>query len=207
MGLARVFASLGAAALIEGGQTMNPSTQEILESFENLSSDKIIILPNNKNILLAANQAAELTVKKVAVIPSLSIPQGVAAMLALDPNGQFEQVIDAMTSALDEVQSGALTIATRSVEIEGIHCAEGQVIGLLNGRLAVSGNDLAECLDSMLAKSVGEESELITLYYGTDLSAMQANQLADRVRESWPNQEVELVEGGQPHYQIILSVE
>lgn len=207
MGIARVFASLGAASLIEGGQTMNPSTQEILESFENLSTDQIIVLPNNKNILLAANQAAELTVKNVAVIPSVSIPQGVAAMLALDPNGRFEDVVGAMTSSLDEVQSAALTIATRSVEIDGIHCAEGQVIGLLNGRLSVSSNDLTECLEGILKKSVGEDAELITLYYGADLTAMQANQLADRVRERWPNQEVELVEGGQPHYQIILSVE
>jgi DAK2 domain fusion protein YloV len=207
MGIARVFASLGAAALIEGGQTMNPSTQEILESFENLSTDKIIILPNNKNILLAANQAAELTVKNVAVIPSVSIPQGVAAMLAIDPNGQFDQVVDSMANSLDEVQSAALTIATRSVEIDGIHCAEGQVIGLLNGRLSVSSNDLTDGLEGILAKSVSEDAELITMYYGADLSAMQANQLADRVRERWPNQEVELVEGGQPHYQIILSVE
>jgi DAK2 domain fusion protein YloV len=207
MGIARVFASLGAAALIEGGQTMNPSTQEILESFENLSTDKIILLPNNKNILLAANQAAELTVKNVAVIPSVSIPQGVAAMLALVPDGQFDHVVDAMTKSLDDVQSAALTIATRSVEIDGIHCAEGQVIGLLNGRLSVSSNDLTECLDGILAKSVNEDAELITIYYGADLNAMQANQLADRVRERWPNQEVELVEGGQPHYQIILSVE
>jgi DAK2 domain fusion protein YloV len=207
MGIARVFASLGAAALIEGGQTMNPSTQEILESFENLSTDKIIILPNNKNILLAANQAAELTVKNVAVIPSVSIPQGVAAMLAIDPNGQFDQVVDSMANSLDEVQSAALTIATRSVEIDGIHCAEGQVIGLLNGRLSVSSNDLTDGLERILAKSVSEDAELITMYYGADLSAMQANQLADRVRERWPNQEVELVEGGQPHYQIILSVE
>jgi DAK2 domain fusion protein YloV len=207
MGIARVFASLGAAALIEGGQTMNPSTQEILESFENLPSNKIIIMPNNKNIVLAANQAVELTVKNVAVIPTVSIPQGVAAMLALDPDGEFDRVIDAMTTALDDVQSGALTVATRSVEIDGIHCAEGQVIGLLNGRLAVSGNDLPECLSGMLTKSVTEDAELITLYYGADLSAMQANQLADQVRDQWPNQEVELVEGGQPHYQIILSVE
>lgn len=207
MGIARVFASLGAAALIEGGQTMNPSTQEILESFKNLPCDQIILLPNNKNIILAANQATELSVKKIAVIPTVSIPQGVSAMLALDPDGDFESVVEAMTSSLDEIQSAALTVATRSVEIDGIHCAEGQVIGLLNGRLAVAGNDVAECLYDLLSKAVSEEAELITLYYGADLTAMQANKLADRVREQWPNQEVELVEGGQPHYQFILSVE
>lgn len=207
MGIARIFASLGAAGLIEGGQTMNPSTQEILGSFKNIPCDQIILLPNNKNIILAANQAAELTVKNVAVIPTVSIPQGVSAMLALDPEGDFDSVVDAMTSSLDEVKSAAVTIATRSVEIEGVHCAEGQVIGLLNGRLSVSGNNLVDCLFDLLSKAVTEESELITLYYGADLTAIQANQLADRVREQWPNQEVELVEGGQPHYQFILSVE
>jgi DAK2 domain fusion protein YloV len=207
MGIAHVFASLGAAALIEGGQTMNPSTQEILDSFENLPTEKIIILPNNKNIVLAANQAADLTVKKITVIPTVSIPQGVAAMLALDPEGDFDEVVDAMTASQEEVQSASLTIATRSVEIDGIQCAEGQVIGLLNGRLTVSGNDLGDCLFNILKKSNIDDAELVTIYYGADLSAMHANQLVDRVRERWPNQEVELVDGGQPHYQIILSVE
>jgi len=206
-GIARAFASLGAAALIEGGQTMNPSTQEILDAFENLPTDKIIVLPNNKNIVLAANQAAELTVKEVAVVPSVSIPQGVAAMLALNPDGDHAEMVRAMSDTLADVQSAELTVATRSVEIDGVNCSEGQVIGLLNGKLAVSGDDLGDCLIKTLEMCHPENEELITLYYGADLSAINANQLADRVRERWPNQEIELVDGGQPHYQIILSVE
>lgn len=207
MGIARTLASLGAAALIEGGQTMNPSTQEILDAFENLPTDKIIILPNNKNIVLAANQAAKLTVKEVAVVPSVSIPQGIAAMLALDPDGDFAEVVRAMSDSLADIQSAELTVATRSVEIDGVNCSEGQAIGLLNGKLAVSGDDLGECLIKILEMSYPENAELITLFYGADLSTINANQLADRVRERWPNQEIELVDGGQPHYQIILSVE
>lgn len=207
MGIARTLASLGAAALIEGGQTMNPSTQEILDAFENLPTDKIIILPNNKNIVLAANQAAKLTVKEVAVVPSVSIPQGIAAMLALDPDGDFAEVVRAMSDSLADIQSAELTVATRSVEIDGVNCSEGQAIGLLNGKLAVSGDDLGECLIKILEMIYPENAELITLFYGADLSTINANQLADRVRERWPNQEIELVDGGQPHYQIILSVE
>jgi DAK2 domain fusion protein YloV len=207
IGLARVFASLGAAAIVEGGQTMNPSTQEILDCIENLPTDKIIILPNNKNIILAAQQAADITIKDVVVIPAVSIPQGVSAMLYLEPDGDFSKVVENMKSALEDIQSGELTIATRSVEIDGVAVKQGQVIGLLNGKLAISGDDLTESLIEMLAMADVEQSELITLYYGEDLSIMHANKIADVVRERWPALEVELIEGGQPHYQIIFSVE
>jgi DAK2 domain fusion protein YloV len=207
IGLARVFASLGAAAIVEGGQTMNPSTQEILDAIENLPTDKIIILPNNKNIILAAQQAADVTIKDVVVIPAVSIPQGVSAMLYLEPDGEFSKVIENMRSALGDIQSGELTIATRSVEIDGVAVKQGQVIGLLNGKLAVSGDDLTESLLEMIAMTDVDHSELITLYYGEELSIMLANRIADVVRERWPSLEVELVEGGQPHYQIIFSVE
>jgi DAK2 domain fusion protein YloV len=206
-GLARVFASLGAAAIVEGGQTMNPSTQEILDAIENLPTDKVIILPNNKNIILAAQQAADLTIKTITVIPAISIPQGVSAMLYLEPEGDYSKVIENMHSAIGEIQSGELTVATRSVEIDGVAVKEGQVIGLLNGKLAVSGNDISESLIKMLAMTDADQAELITLYFGEDLSIMLANRIADLVRERWPNLEVELVEGGQPHYQIIFSVE
>jgi DAK2 domain fusion protein YloV len=206
-GLARVFASLGAAAIVEGGQTMNPSTQEILDAIENLPTDKVIILPNNKNIILAAQQAADHTIKNVTVIPAVSIPQGVSAMLYLEPDGEYSKVTENMQSSLGEIHSGELTIATRSVEIDGVAVQEGQVIGLLNGKLAISGNDISETLIKMLDMTDSEQAELVTLYYGEDLSIMLANKIADLVRERWPNLEVELIEGGQPHYQIIFSVE
>jgi len=207
LGFARVFASLGAAAIVEGGQTMNPSTQEIHDAIKDLPTDKVIILPNNKNIILAAQQAADFTLKNAIVIPAISIPQGITAMLQLEPDGDLSKIIENMRTAIEEVQSGELTIATRSVEIDDVAVKEGQVIGLLNGKLAVSGDDLSECLIQMLKMSDADHAELITLYYGEDLSIMQANKIADVVRECWPNLEVELVEGGQPHYLIIFSVE
>lgn len=207
MGLARVFASLGVSGIIEGGQTMNPSTQEILSSFEDLPTDKVILLPNNKNILLAANQASELTVKNVSVIPSVSIPQGIAAMFAWEPNGEFSTISENMAKALEDVQTAEITTATRSVEIDGVTCETGQVIGLLNGKLASSGDSLAEVLMEVLKLAEADSRELITLYYGEDLSAMDANQLSDVVRKAYTEQELEVHEGGQPHYQLILSIE
>jgi DAK2 domain fusion protein YloV len=207
MGIARIFASLGAAGIIEGGQTMNPSTQEILASFENLPTDKVILLPNNKNIILAAKQAAELTVKRVAVLPSVSVPQGIAAMFSWEPNGDFEQVVQAMTQALGEVHFVEITTATRSVEIDGVDVKEGQTIGLLDGKLACSGDDLEQVLWSALDQGQASEAELITLYYGADLNSTSAHQLADLIRDRYTQQEVEVLEGGQPHYQLILSIE
>jgi len=207
MGIARVFASLGVAMIVEGGQTMNPSTEEILNAFENLPTDKIVILPNNKNVLMTARQALDLTAKHVAVVPSKSVPQGIAAMLALTPDGDFETSVATMTKALNTVKTGEVTVATRSVEMDGVDVKEGQVIGLLNGRLAVAGDDPESVTLEMLAQAGAEEAELVTLYYGADLSVMRANQLADKIRERFPKQEVELIEGGQPHYQLIFSVE
>ncbi|KPK95311.1 MAG: hypothetical protein AMJ88_01360 [Anaerolineae bacterium SM23_ 63] len=207
LGIARVFASLGVAALVEGGQTMNPSTEEILHSFENLPTDKIIILPNNKNIIMAAQQATELTVKNVAVIPSVSIPQGICAMFALDQGGSFENTVEAMKSSLDDIRTAELTIATRSVEIDGVQVHQGQVICLLDGQLAYAGDNLEEVLLETLKKANVQQAELITLYYGADLTPMQANQFADNLRQRWPQQEVEVIDGGQHHYHLIVSIE
>ena len=206
-GIARVFASLGVTAIVEGGQTMNPSTQEILEAFENLPTDKVIILPNNKNIILAAEQATELTVKQVAVVPSVSVPQGVSALFAFNHEGDFDEIVAAMTNALNDVQFAELTTATRSVEIDGVSVNQGQVICMLNGRLATAGDHLEQVLHETLRQANADQAELITLYYGADFGVMQTNQLADNIRLNWPQQEIEVVEGGQPHYQIILSIE
>jgi len=207
IGLARVFASLGVAGIVEGGQTMNPSTEEILKAFESLPTDKIVVLPNNKNILMTAQQTVGLTAKKVAVVPTRSVPQGIAAMLALAPDADFEATVKAMTEAIHSVRSGEITVATRSVEIDGVAVREGQAIGLLDGKLCCSGEALEAVTLDLLAKAVTEGSELITLYSGSELPPARANRLVDQIREAHPSLEVELVEGGQPHYQLIVSVE
>lgn len=206
-GLARIFGSLGAAAVVSGGQTMNPSTRDILDAFENLPTNKIIILPNNKNIVLAANQAREVTAKEVRVVPSRNVPQGLAAMLHLNPDGDLDKVAEKMTKALESVITGEITVATRSVEIDGVTVKDGEVIALLNGKLAVSTDSVEHACFEFLEKAKAEDYELITLFYGEDMKHAEANHTADLIREKYPNQEIEVQEGGQPHYQFIISIE
>jgi uncharacterized protein len=206
-GIARVFASLGVAAVVEGGQSMNPSTQEILQAFEDLPTDKIIILPNNKNVILTAEATSQLTVKKLAVVPSRTVPQGLSAMLRLIPYGDFDEVVAEMSAALQDVVTGEITTATRSVEIDGVHVTEGQVIALLNSNLVLAASDLKDACLGLLEKAEAENHELITLFYGNGINQEEINHIADTIRAAYPNQEIELQEGGQPHYQFIISIE
>jgi DAK2 domain fusion protein YloV len=206
-GIGRVFASLGVAAIVEGGQTMNPSTQEILHAFENLPTDKIIILPNNKNIILAAKAVTEMTVKKVIVIPSRNVPQGLAAMMRLAPEGDLQEVAKEMIHALDEVETGEITVATRSVEIDGVTVQEGQIIALHNGKLVLAASTLEEACLQLLQNAHADHFELITFFYGANLSRPEVNRIIDLVRSAFPQQEIEVQEGGQPHYLFIIAIE
>jgi dihydroxyacetone kinase-like predicted kinase len=207
IGLSRIFASLGAAAVVEGGQTMNPSTQEILTALENLPTERIIILPNNKNIVMAANQAREVTVKKVEVVPSKSMAQGLAAMLVHDPDGDLQAVAAKMSKALTTVQTGEITIATRAALIDGVQTETGQAIGLLDGRLVTAAESIEQAVLDVLKNAKTGEHELVTMIYGEELSAAQANRIADMVRQAYPRLEVEIQDGGQRHYRFILSIE
>lgn len=206
-GISRVFASLGVAGIVEGGQTMNPSTQEIIHAFENLPTDKIILLPNNKNIILTARAAAELTVKKVAVIPSRSVPQGLAAMMRLIPDGDFDSVVAEMNAALDDVETGEITIATRSVEIDNVQVQEGQIIALHNGKLVLAAKSLEEACLQLLKTAHADHFELITMFYGNNVSKAEVYRIADQIRALYPGQELEVQEGCQPHYQFIFAIE
>ena len=206
-GFSRIFASLGAAAIVEGGQTMNPSTQEILAAFEDLPTDKIIILPNNKNILMAAKSAAEVSVKQVEVIPSVTVPQGLAAMLRLIPGQELADIAKDMNSATKEVESGEITTAVRDVEIDGIEVKKGEIISLHNGKLVGSNKSLKDGCLIFLETAKAEDLELITLFYGENISKEDAEEMAEFIQEKYPDQEIELQYGGQPHYQFIFSIE
>lgn len=206
-GIARVFASLGVAAIIEGGQTMNPSTQQIIAAFENLPTNDVIILPNNKNIILAAEAAAELTVKNVSVIKSRTVPQGLAAMMRMAPDGDFETVSKEMAAAIDDVQTGEITTATRNVEIDGVKVKEGQIIGLLNGKLITSAPTLEQACVDLLDKVGMDDYELITMFYGNNITEKHVEEIAAMLEDKYPEHEVEVQEGGQPHYQFIFSIE
>ncbi|QYK51651.1 MAG: DAK2 domain-containing protein [Anaerolineales bacterium] len=206
-GIARHFADLGVAAIIEGGQTMNPSTADILKSFENLPTDKVVILPNNKNIALAAQSAAELTVKEAIVLPTTSVPQGLAAMLVWDPTGELEPVSEAMRKAAAAVQTGEVTTATRSVELDGVKVKDGQIIGLHNGKLKVAAEDVEKASLSLLKEMKFEDMEVLSIFYGEEVDAQVAESVANTIRQAYPDQEIEVQHGGQPHYQFIFAAE
>ena len=206
-GLARVFRSLGVSAIVHGGQTMNPSTQDLLEAIESLPAEQVILLPNNSNVIMAANQTCALSSKPMAVIPSRSIPQGIAALLAINYQADLEANVAAMTSAMEEIETGEVTSATRSVTINGLEIADGQIIGLHDGELKVTGTTVEEVVQALLEEMNTAQYEIITLYHGEAVSEGDANALADLLQQNWPDQEVEVVPGGQPHYHYILSVE
>ena len=207
-GLARVFKQLGATQLIMGGQTNNPSTQEILEAIQRVPTSRVILLPNNKNIILAAEQAARLaTSQEVIVVPTRSMPQGISALLPYDPKGDLEDVAQAMSDAKDEVVTGEITTATRSVEINGVEVENGQIIGLVDGMLSVSGDNLDTVMEQVLQQMQIDSRELVTLYYGDGVQASNAESMIERLQARYTDQSFELVNGGQPHYHYILSAE
>lgn len=207
IGISRIFTSLGAAAIVSGGQTMNPSTEEILSSFNDLPTDKIIILPNNKNIVLAAQAAASVSEKKVAVIPTKTVPQGISAILRLMPGMNFDAAIEDMRDACEEVETGEVTVATRTVEINGVSVEEGQVIALHNGKLIQSCSTIQDAVNSLLAEVDMDERERVTFFYGQDIEIDEVTEIVNQVQEDFPDHEIEIHEGGQPFYQFIISIE
>jgi len=206
-GLQRVFESLGAGAIVQGGQTMNPSTEELMGAISALSTDKVIVLPNNPNVIPAAQQARQMVDKQVAVIPTKTIPQGISALLAFNYQSDLKTNVDLMERAASQVQTIEVTNAVRSVQISGLKIDEGQFIGLLNGKLIEAGNDLQRVTEILLQRIDMDPYEIITVYWGDSVTQEQADELAAWIAGHYPDKEVELVEGKQPHYQYIISVE
>ncbi len=206
-GLERVFESLGVDAVVPGGQTMNPSTQELLAAIATVPSDKVIVLPNNGNIILAAEQAKSLSDKQVFVVPSKTLPQGIAALLAFNYQASADENAQAMREAIKQVQTVEVTRAVRSVQVNGLSVVEGQLIGLINDTLAAADEDEGALVGTLLERVGAQDYEIVTLYYGQDLPIEHAEALADTIRATYPNLEVEVIDGGQPHYHYIISVE
>jgi uncharacterized protein len=206
-GIARIFASLGVHGIVEGGQTMNPSTEEILKSFENLATDRVIILPNNKNIVLAAETAKTLSVKHVDVIPTINVPQGLHALLSFNSDGNQEEVVASMKHSIMDVDAGEITTATRTVKINNVKVKEGQVIALHNGKLVAASSSTEDAMMELLEKAGVNDKELITLFYGNNIEQPEIDFIVSRIQAKYPAQEVEVHEGGQPYYQFIVSLE
>ncbi len=205
-GLTEVFKSLG-ATVVHGGQTMNPSTKDLLKAAESVMSDKVVILPNNKNIVLTANQVQSLTTKTIKVVPTKTVPEGVAALLAFDYEADLETNTKLMEEAKSAVRSIEVTRAVRSTRLNGQKIKKNQAMGLLNGDLLAVGITPAGVLNETLAKLDLDEAEVITIYYGAGTELAEAEQVSLTICQQHPQLQVEVVKGGQPHYNYIVSVE
>jgi len=206
-GLTDVFTSLGASAIVPGGQTMNPSTKDLLQAVESVPSDKVIILPNNKNIVATANQVHSLTSKTVGVVPTATIPQGVAALLAFDYEANLKTNTQIMKKAISAVRTIEITRATRSTRLGELKIKRKQPIGLLDGELVAAGKNNIDVLNQVLSKLDLGEVEVITIYYGADTKTAEAEQISKSMREQHPQLQIEVVQGSQPHWHYIISIE
>ena len=206
-GLSNVFTSLGATAIVPGGQTMNPSTKDLLQAVEAVPSEKVVILPNNKNIVLTAGQVQSLTKKTIEVVPTTTIPQGVAALLAFDYESDLETNAQSMEQAKSAVKTIEVTRAVRSTRLGGLDIKKRQAIGFLDGDLVAVDDKTDTVLNEVLTRVKLDESEVITIYQGADTKPAEAEQVSAAIREQYPQLQVEVVQGGQPHYNYIVSVE
>jgi DAK2 domain fusion protein YloV len=206
-GFSRIFRDLGAAQVVSGGQAMNPSAAQLLDAARKANAGHTILLPNNSNIVMAANQAAELGEGTVSVVPTKSVPQGIAAMLAFNPDLDEQANVEAMTAALASVQAGEVTTAVRSTTIDGVSVEEGQPIALLDGKLVAVGTTPNEALLNMLDHATIEDGSLVTLYCGAGNPDMNGQEAATAIQLRYSGVEVEVLDGGQPHYQYLVSVE
>ncbi len=206
-GIFKLFNSLGVSNLIKGGQTMNPSTEDILKAIDEANAEKTIILPNNKNIFMAADQAALVSDKNVVVIPSKTISQGLTAMLAFNDQVDLETNKANMTDELDSVKSGQITNAIRDTEIDGVSIKKDDYMGIVDGKIVISIADREEVVLETLRKMIDEESEIVTLIYGESITAEECQGIADRISEEYEELDVEIQEGLQPVYCYLISVE
>ncbi len=206
-GIADVFRNLGVDGLVSGGQTMNPSTQDILEVVNTVPAETVYVLPNNKNIIMAAEQVNALTPKNVIVIPSKTIPQGVTAMLSFNPEGTNEENVEAMTEALAVVDTMQVTYAARNSDFDGYIIHEGDYLAMFGSALFGTGRDIKVLLKSLAEKVRDSGKEYITIYYGSDITEKQAQKTADLFMAVCPDADVNLINGGQPVYYYLISAE
>jgi len=206
-GLADVFMNLGVDQIISGGQTMNPSTQDILEAVNKVPAETVFVLPNNKNIIMAAEQVQALTPKNVVVIPSKTVPQGVTAMLSFNPEGSVEENTEALTEALDTVETMQITYAARNSDFDGYDIHEGDYLALYGKQLFGTSQDIKVLLRSLAEKVRDEGKEFITIYYGADVKEKHAQKAADIFADICPDADVNLLNGGQPVYYYLISAE
>ncbi len=206
-GISEALISLGVTSIVSGGQTMNPSTKELLEAVETAPANQVILLPNNKNIIMAANQVANLTGKTVRVVPTRSIPAALSALTTFNTDQSLDDNVADMIAAMDDSCAVAITRAVRDVDLHGLPVTAGQVIGLVNDELATAGDDELDVVRRTMTAAEVDDPELFTVFVGENVSQDDATSLESLLAETWPNAEIEVHHGGQPHYRFIVSIE
>ena len=206
-GFSRIFRDLGVDCIVEGGQTMNPSIDDILQAIRHVHAETVYVFPNNGNVILAAQQAAELAEETVYVIPTKNVAMGIAAAVAFQPDADGSLNAQRMEEAAQHVKTATITYAVRDSENNGVVIHEGDYIGLSNGKIAYAGEDIDETVDNVMQSLMNDDDELITVYYGSDVTEDEARKVADRISENWPDCDVECLAGGQPLYYYLISVE
>lgn len=206
-GITNIFKDLGVDYVIEGGQTMNPSTQDIMECIAKLNADHIFVLPNNKNIIMSAKQAAEISDKDVRVIPTTSIPQGITCVTMFNSEVEVDENEEALKETIDMVKTGSVTYAVRDTEMDGIQIKEGNMLGLIEGKIKKVGSSYVDVAEEVLSEMVDDESELITILYGSDVSEEEANEFVNKIEEKYEDLDVQCYRGAQQLYYFLMSVE
>ncbi|MGL5870203.1 DAK2 domain-containing protein, partial [Clostridium chrysemydis] len=206
-GITNIFKDLGVDYVIEGGQTMNPSTQDILDCIDKINAENIFVLPNNKNIIMAATQAREISDKNVIVIETKTIPQGITCLSMFNRDADVETNEQELNELIEMVKTGSVTYAVRDTEMDGIEILEGNMLGLVEGKIKEVGEDKFEVAKKVLDNMVSDDSELITIFYGADVSEEEANKFVEEVEEAHEDCDVQLYKGDQPLYYFLMSVE
>ncbi|WLR53471.1 DAK2 domain-containing protein [Mesobacillus subterraneus] len=206
-GIAELFRSIGANAVIEGGQTMNPSTEDIISAIKEVNARKVIILPNNKNIIMAAEQAAEVAEEEVVVIPSKTVPQGMTALLSFNPSAEAGDNKESMTDAMQHVKTGQLTYAVRDTSIDGLEISTGDFMGLADGKIILKDQDKVKAAKDLLDQMLDEDSEILTILKGEDASDEEVDSIVEFVESNYGDVEVEVHNGEQPLYAFIFAIE
>ncbi|MBE7016275.1 MAG: DAK2 domain-containing protein, partial [Ruminococcaceae bacterium] len=202
-----IFKDLGVDVVIEGGQTMNPSTEDILDAISKINAEHIFVFPNNKNIILAAEQARDISEKHIIVVPTRAIPECVSAMLAFSPDKAWEENEKKLNKAVSGVKCGQMTFAVRDTNIDGIEIKTDDILGLVGSKIEVVGKDVKETLLELCDKLCDDDTEFVTLYYGNDVTEEDANEVAEIIEDRLDEVEVSVKYGGQPLYYYIISAE
>ena len=206
-GIVKILKNLGVDKVVEGGQTMNPSTEDLLNACNEIDTDQIIILPNNGNVIMAAEQVKHLCHKQVEIVPTKSVMQSISALISYNSAGDLEEVVAGMNRDIQNVRYAEVTYAVRDSAVNGLAIKEGDVIGIINGKISLKGSSVEAVVLVLMENIEAEDSELITLLYGADTNEDQAMQLQEKIAAQYPDSEVEMHYGGQPHYSYLLSVE